>query len=119
MKRLSDYNSNTKTRQLARIIVTGPSDPLFDTLANEQLRRHDHGKKQVGRPRLNWITEKTMDLLWTREVKRNYRGKDLGSLVGISPSSESWRPTHSTHKFTRATTLGERFQWSQTRRSRG
>ena len=34
----------------------------------------------------------------------SHRGVAIGL---VPPSSDSWHPTHSTHKFTRATALGE------------
>ena len=41
---------------------------------NEQLERHDHGKKRHGGPRQNWI-EETMKSFWERTVKA--RNQDI------------------------------------------
>ena len=61
-------------------IVAGPTDPLFEvTFAHVDLKQHDHGKKRVGRPRLNWVKE-TLVLLRNQEVKKKYRELNLGEL---------------------------------------
>ena len=54
------------------------------TFANDQLERHDYGRRRVGRPRLNWV-ERTLDVMWEQGVKKIYAGRHLGTLETAKP----------------------------------
>ena len=71
METLTAYHKRSRILYLANLIHKGDSEPgtsaTFDT---QTLAAIDHGKKRIGKPRLNWY-QVTMQDMW-KEVQRDH-----------------------------------------------
>eukprot|EP00969_Alexandrium_andersonii_P019649 857513-Alexandrium_andersonii.AAC.1 len=66
--KLSDYYEYLKLYRYARLVAAPEGDPsAAATFDRETLGKHQHGKRRVGRPRLNWV-EVTQKQFWNRMV---------------------------------------------------
>ena len=66
---MSDHYTYLKMVRYAQLVQAPPGDPsAAATFDRHTLRKHDHGKKRVGRPRLNWV-EVTQEQFWDLLVK--------------------------------------------------
>ena len=64
--KLSVYYEYMKLRRYAALVAAPEGDPVAAvTFDRGTLKKHDHGKKRVGRPRLNWV-EETQEIFWNR-----------------------------------------------------
>ena len=62
--RLSEYYQYLKLRRYAMLVSAPAGDPVAAVTFNQDtLRRHNYGKKRVGRPRMNWL-EETQSRFW-------------------------------------------------------
>ena len=67
--KLADYYEHLKLYRYARLAVAPQEDPAAAaTFDRETLTKHRHGKRRVGRPRLNWV-DVTQTEFWDRMVK--------------------------------------------------
>ena len=71
VEKLSVSYEKAKIRLFAKILTAQGGDPLSTVTFLRGLEPHAYGKKRVGRPRLNWITE-TTKLFWEKEIKSRY-----------------------------------------------
>ena len=54
--KLSECYENLKLTFFAKLVLAPETDPRRKVIfADTSLRPHDHWKKRVGRPRLNWV----------------------------------------------------------------
>ena len=62
----------------AKLVLADEKEPgKAVAFATKSLRSHDHGKKRVGRPRLNWVIE-TRKLFWNKAVRSQHEHRWLG-----------------------------------------
>ena len=63
LETLTAYHRRSRIQYLAKLIQTGEAEPGTSvTLNPHTLEEIEHGKKRVGRPRLNWYQETLQDL---------------------------------------------------------
>ena len=71
METLTAYHKRSRILYLANLIHKGDSEPgTSATFDPQTLAAIDHGKKRIGKPRLNWY-QVTMQDLW-KEVQRDH-----------------------------------------------
>ena len=79
---LTDFHRRTRIAYLCKLIVAGTTEPgtavTFDPNTMEAL---DHGKKRVGKPRLNWY-QVTLNDLWV-ETKKVTDSVKFASMLDI------------------------------------
>ena len=64
METLTEFHKRSRIRYLAKLITVGESEPgTLVTLNPQTLEEIQHGKKRIGRPRLNWY-QVTMQDMW-------------------------------------------------------
>ena len=69
METLTTYHKRSRIQYLAKLIHDGEAEPGTSvTLSPHTLEEVEHGKKRVGRPRLNWY-QVTLQGLWKEVIK--------------------------------------------------
>ena len=80
---LTEYHKRTRIAYLCKLIAAGDAEPgtavTFDPVTLNAL---DHGKKRIGKPRLNWY-QVTLADLWS-ETKKNIETVKYASLLDLT-----------------------------------
>ena len=73
--KLSDYYQYMKMKRYTQLVCAQEGSPAAGAAFDAQtLKKHDHGKKRVGRPRLNWVDTST-ELFWDKVVSPSLNGE--------------------------------------------
>ena len=86
MQKLSEAYETNKIYLYAKLLTLEENDPRAEVASAPHTihRPHDHGKKRIGRPRLNWIVE-TSNTFWNLWVRP--RNNSFGPFDNFNPDN--------------------------------